>query len=115
MVDQFPRTGQRLAFILSSPTGLDLDAYAAAVHTKAVREHGCSEESTDTRDFEIDGSPARVMTFACQGLRVYEATTVRNGIGLIAKQITPPPGSPDLEKTSLDDFVWFLEPLTWGR
>jgi hypothetical protein len=114
-VDQFHRNGQRLAFILSAPTGLDLDGYAKAIHAKAVREHGCSEEFTDTREFEIDGSPARVVAFACQGLRVYEATTVRDGIGLIAKQITPPPGSPDLEKASLDDFLWFLEPFAWGR
>ena len=76
MVDQFPRTGQRLAFILSAPTNLDLNAYAAAVHAKAVREHGCSEELTDERDFEIDGTPARVAASTCQGLLVYEATMV---------------------------------------
>ena len=45
MVDQFPRTGQRLAFILAAPTDLDLDAYAAAVHAKAVREHSCPRRS----------------------------------------------------------------------
>ncbi len=115
MVDQFPRTGQRLAFILSAPTDLDLDAYAAAVHAKAVREHGCSEELTDERDFEIDGTPARVVASTCQGLLVYEATMVRDGTGLIAKQITPPPGTPDLAKKSLDDFMWLLEPLKFGR
>ena len=37
MVDQFRRTGSRLAFILSAPTDLDLDAWAAAVHAKAVQ------------------------------------------------------------------------------
>ena len=115
MVDQFPRKGQRLAFILSAPTDLDLDAYAAAIHAKAVREHGCSEELAATRDFEVDGTPARVVAFTCQGLHVYEATAVRDGIGLIAKQITPPPGSPALEKESLEDFMWFLEPLAWDR
>ena len=115
MVDQFPRTGQRLAFILAAPTDLDLDAWAAAVHARAVREHGCAEEFTGTRDFEIDGTPARVVAFSCQGLVVYEATTVRDGTGLIAKQITPPPGSPALAKASLDDFMWFLEPLTWAK
>jgi hypothetical protein len=114
-VDQFHRNGQRLAFILSAPTDLDLDAWAADVHARAVREHGCDREFTDTRDFEIDGSPARVVAFACQGLRVYEATTVRDGIGLIAKQLTPRPASPDLEKASLDDFLWFLEPFAWGK
>jgi hypothetical protein len=115
MVDQFPRIGQRLAFILSAPTDLDLDAYAAAIHAKAVREHGCSEELAATRDVEVDGTPARIVASTCQGLHVYEATMVRDGIGLIAKQITPPPGSPALEKESLEDFMWFLEPLTWDR
>jgi hypothetical protein len=114
-VDQFQRSGQRLAFILSAPTDLDLDAWAADVHARAVRDHGCSEELTDTRDVEIDGTPARVVAFACQGLRVYEATTVRDGTGFIAKQLTPRPGSPDLEKASLDDFIWFLESLSLAK
>ena len=113
MVDQFPRSGQRLAFITSAPTDLNLDAYAAAVHAKAVSEHGCPEEVTNARDMVIGGSPARVVAFVCQGLHVYEATTVRDGIGLIAKQITPPPGSPALEKASMEDFMWFIEPLVW--
>ena len=115
MVDQFPRVGQRLAFILSAPTDLDLDAYAAAIHAKAVREHGCPEEVTTAREMLIGGSPAKVVAFVCQGLHVYEATTVRDGIGLIAKQITPPPGSSALEEASLEDFMWFLEPLIWDR
>lgn len=114
MVDQFRRTGSRLAFILAAPTNLDLDAFAAAVHAKAVSEHGCPEEIAAERDFKINGTPAKVVAFVCQGLHVYEATTVRDGIGLIAKQITPPPGSPALEAESLDDFTWFLEPLTLG-
>ena len=92
-----------------------LDAYAAAVHAKAVREHGCSEELTDERDVEIDGTPARVVASACQGLLVYEATMVRDGTGLIAKQSTPPPGTPGLAKKILDDFMWLLEPLKFGR
>ena len=115
MVDQFRRSGQRLAFITSAPTDVDLDAYAAAVHAKAVSEHGCPEEVTNERDMLIGGAPAKVVAFVCQGLHVYEATTVRDGTGLIAKQITPPPGSPDLERASLDDFMWFLEPFAWGK
>jgi hypothetical protein len=115
MVDQFRRTGNRLAFVLSAPTDLDLGAYAPAVHAKAVSEHGCSEELAAARDFEIDGTPARVMASTCQGLLVYEATMVRDGIGVIAKQLTPPPGSPALERESLDDFIRFLEPLEWDR
>jgi hypothetical protein len=114
MVDQFPRSGQRLAFITSAPTDLDLGAYAAAIHAKAVKEHACSEELIDSRDYEFGGTPARVVASVCQGLHVYEATMVRDGIGVIAKQITPPPGSPALEKASLDDFVRFLEPFAWG-
>ncbi len=115
MVDQFPRSGQRLAFITSAPTDLGLDAYAAAVHAKAVSEHGCPEEVTNERDMLIGGSPARVVAFVCQGLHVYEATTVRDGIGLIAKQITPPPGTAALEKASMEDFMWFIEPLVWSQ
>ena len=115
MVDQFRRTGSRLAFVLSAPTDLDLGAYAAAVHAKAVSEHGCPEEVATGGDFEVDGTPARVVAFVCQGLHVYEATAVRDGIGLIAKQITPPPGSPALEKASFDDFMGFLEPLKLAR
>ena len=115
MVDQFPRSGQRLAFILSAPTDLDLDAWAAAVHEKAVSEHGCPEEVTNARDMVVGGSPARVVAFVCQGLLVYEATMVRGGVGMIAKQITPPPGSPDLEKASMEDFMWFIEPLVWSQ
>jgi hypothetical protein len=111
MVDQFRRSGSRLAFILSAPTDLDLDVYATAVHAKAVTEHGCPEEVTSVRDLVVGGSPARVVAFVCRGLHVYEATMVRDGIGLIAKQITPPPGSPVLEEESLDDFMRFVEPL----
>ena len=40
---------------------------------------------------------------------------VRDGIGLIAKQLTPPPGSPALEKESLADFMGFVEPLRSGK
>ena len=61
------------------------------------------------------GSPARVVAFVCQGLHVYEATTVRDGIGLIAKQITPPPGTAALDKASMEDFMWFIEPLVWSQ
>ncbi len=63
----------------------------------------------------IGGSPARVVAFVCQGLHVYEATMVRDGMGIIAKQITPPPGSPALEKASMEDFMWFIEPLVWSQ
>lgn len=115
MVDQFRRSGSRLAFILAAPTDLDLDAYQAAVHAKAVSEHGCPEEVTNLRDMVVGGSPARVVAFVCQGLHVYEATMVRDGIGLIAKQITPPPESPALEKASMEDFMWFIEPLVWSQ
>ena len=112
MVDQFRRTGSRLAFILAAPTDLDLEAWAAAVHAKAVREHGCAEDVTAERDIQVGGTPSRVVAFTCQGLVVYEATMVRDGVGFIAKQITPPPGSAADEAASLDDFLWFLEPLT---
>lgn len=115
MVDQFPRSGQRLAFILAAPTDLDLDGWAAAVHAKAVSEHGCPEEVTSARDMMIGGSPARVVAFVCQGVHVFEATMVRDGIGVIAKQITPPPGSPALEKASMEDFMGFIEPLVWSQ
>jgi hypothetical protein len=114
LVDRFSRTGSRLAIILAAPTNLDLDAYQAAVHAKAVTEHGCPEEVARERDFAINGTPAKVVAFVCGGLQVYEATIVRDGMGLIAKQLTPPPGSPALETASLDDFISFLEALKWG-
>lgn len=114
LVDRFSRTGSRLAIILAAPTDLDLDAYQAAVHAKAVTEHGCPEEVARERDFAISGTPAKVVAFVCGGLQVYEATMVRDGMGLIAKQLTPPPGSPALETASLDDFMSFLEVLKWG-
>ena len=115
MVDQFTRTGSRLAFLLSAPTDLDLDAYQAAVHAKAVSEHGCPEEVVRERDFVANGTPAKIVAFVCQGLHIYEATMVRDGIGLIAKQLTPPPGSPALEEESFDEFTSFLEPLRLGQ
>jgi hypothetical protein len=115
MVDQFGRTGSRLAFILAAPTGLDLDAWAAAVHANAVRDHGCPDEVARERDFEVDGVPAKAAASVCQGVHVYEATLVQDGVGVIAKQLTPPPGTPELEEASFAEFVSFLGRLDLAK
>jgi hypothetical protein len=39
---------------------------------------------------------------------VYEATLVQDGVGVIAKQLTPPPGTPELEEASFAEFLSFL-------
>jgi hypothetical protein len=115
MVDQFGRTGSRLAFILAAPTDLDLDAWAAAVHASAVRDHGCPDKAARERNFEVDGAPAKAVASVCQGVHVYEATLVQDGFGLIAKQLTPPPGTPELEEASFAEFLSFLGRLDLAK
>jgi hypothetical protein len=73
--------------------------------------NACTEEPSAERDIQVDGTPARIVAAACQGPLVYEATLVRDGVGFIAKQITPPPGSQAEEEASIDDFLSFLDPF----
>ena len=114
MVDQLRRSDQRLAFLLSAPTDLDLASWEAAVHRKAAVEHSCTDPLQADIDITISGAPARLSAFPCQDLMVLEATSVRAGVGLIAKQIGPPPAGGVVDQASLDDFISLLARVRWG-
>ena len=64
----------------------------------------------DARDAVLDGRPARVHAFICQGVQVFKLMAVGDGAGLVVNQIATP-GDVD---TLRSDFLARVAGITWS-
>jgi hypothetical protein len=108
--DRFYLPGSKLTFTFSAPTDDALEPYAAYIHARAVQDHACPADLEADLTLELDGSPATLAAFACQDLYVLELSTVRDGVGLVIKQLAPRPydlgAHIDAFETLLAGFAW---------
>ncbi len=108
--DRFYLPGSKLTFTFSAPTDDALEPYAAYIHARAVQDHACPADLEADLTLELDGSPATLAAFPCQDLYVLELSTVRDGVGLVIKQLAPRPydlgAHIDAFETLLAGFAW---------
>jgi hypothetical protein len=64
----------------------------------------------EARDAVLDGRPARVHAFICQGVQVFKLMAVGDGAGLVVNQI----GTPGDVDTLRSDFLARVAGITWG-
>lgn len=108
--DRFYLPGSKLTFVFSAPTDDELEPYAAYIHARAVGDHACPAELEAELTLELDGSPATLAAFPCQDVYLLELSTVRDGVGLVIKQLAPRPY--DL-KAHIDAFETLLTGFAW--
>jgi hypothetical protein len=65
----------------------------------------------NARDAVLDGRPARVHSFICQGGQVFKLRAVSDGVGLVVNQIM----SPGHVETLCDGFLARVATIRWSR
>lgn len=109
-VDRVYLPGSRLVFAFAAPTDDPLGPYADYIHGRAVQDHVCPDATDFERTTTLDGSPAVVDGSPCQNVYKLELVTVRDGVGLVIKQLAPPPDDPE---ALADEFEALLAGFRW--
>jgi hypothetical protein len=104
-------TGPRgeFMFVFGAPTALSTTDFATQQQEWTAGWHGCPTVPDDARDAVLDGRPARVHAFICQGVQVFKLMAVDDGAGLVVNQIATP-GNVD---TLRSDFLARVEGISW--
>ena len=98
--DQFAGPQGEFMFMFGAPTTLSVADHAAQHQAWTAGWHGCPTTPDDARDATIDGRPARLHAFTCNGVQVFKLMAVGDGVSLLVNQIAPP-GDVDALRTDL--------------
>jgi hypothetical protein len=108
--DKFTGPQGQFMFVFGAPTTLAVLEYATQQQEWTAGWHACPSVPDDARDAVLDGRPARVHAFICQGVQVFKLMAVDDGAGLVVNQIATP-GDVD---TMCSDFLARVAGITWS-